>query len=150
MTTDTQDRVTAEIVRVHDFFVSWFGGTCPDDDETWASRFADHMSSDLLYVMPGGAAFGRDALLEGLRGQHGNNPDFRIRISDVRVRWTLGEVVVVTYVEWQKSALASTPPDNGRTATVLLRDRGDAGFEWLHLHETWLPAEAMAAGDYDF
>ena len=45
-------------------------------------------------------------------------------------------------------ALASTPPDNARVATVMFHhaDR----LKWLHVHETWMPTEVMAAGPYDF
>ena len=59
--------------------------------------------------------------------------------------------MLATYEEWQRNALASTPPDNGRVATVLFEDdRAEDRLRWLHIHETWLPEEVMAAGPYDF
>lgn len=45
-------------------------------------------------------------------------------------------------------ALASTPPDNARIATVLF-DRAQLR-RWLHVHEARLPDSIAAAGPYDF
>lgn len=66
----------------------------------------------------------------------------------MRLRQLSAKHVLVTYEEWQRHALASMPPDNGRLSTALF-DCAD-GLRWLHVHETWLPAAQMAAGPYDF
>ena len=66
----------------------------------------------------------------------------------MRVRLELSGHVIATYEEWQRNALASTPPDNGRVATAVF-ERGER-LKWLHIHETWVPPEQMAAGPYDF
>ena len=59
-----------------------------------------------------------------------------------------GDMVLATYEEWQRNALASDPPDNGRIATVLLELGPD--IVWHHVHETWLPPDRIRAGSYDF
>ncbi|MGB1016836.1 MAG: hypothetical protein ACPG4T_22035, partial [Nannocystaceae bacterium] len=80
---------------------------------------------------------------------YGNSPGFAIAIRRVQVRWQRGTTILATYEEWQRNARRSTPPDNGRAATVLFEDLGTR-LSWLHIHETWLPAEIMAAGPFDF
>ena len=83
-----------------------------------------------------------------MRRAHGSNPDFRIAIRNVVVRRVMPDVVLATYEEWQRNALASTPPDNARLATVAFARTEP--LRWLHVHETWLPGEVAAAGPYDF
>lgn len=56
--------------------------------------------------------------------------------------------VLATYEEWQRNAIASKPADNGRIATALFRAREQ--LRWIHVHETWLPRDVMAAGPFDF
>jgi hypothetical protein len=60
--------------------------------------------------------------------------------------------MVATCIEWQRNALQSTPPNNGRHLTVVFaRDPEQPhGLRWLHLHESWLPPSEMAAKTYDF
>jgi hypothetical protein len=79
---------------------------------------------------------------------YNTNPTFRIAIRNVTVRRVLGGEVLATYEEWQRNALASTPPENARIATVLFKNSDS--LEWLHIHETKMPEEVAAAGPYDF
>ena len=65
-----------------------------------------------------------------------------------QVRREFDGYLLATYEEWQRNGLASTPFDNGRLATVFFAT-GER-LRWLHIHETWLPQEVMAAGPYDF
>ena len=59
--------------------------------------------------------------------------------------------VLATYVEHQDGARNTTPSSNTRISTVLFRvDQTDGPLTWLHIHETWVPPEAMATGPYDF
>ncbi len=87
-------------------------------------------------------------LATGLRAGHGSNPEFRIAIRNVTVRHVTDDHILATYEEWQRNALASEPPDNGRISTVLF-DRSEP-LQWLHVHETWLPESITAAAKYDF
>lgn len=146
MSNDIQEAVRLEVERLHGFFVGWFNGTIPKT--AFEADFLDRMSKDLAYILPGGNRLGLDELAPAIREGYGSNPKFRIAIGDVQVRWVFDGHVLATYVEWQRNAMASKPPDNGRISTVLFK--GPEPLKWLHIHETWLPAEKMSAGPYDF
>ncbi len=81
---------------------------------------------------------------------YGSNPDFRIKIRDIRVNHIDGNMAVVNYQEWQKAAKDSDQPNNGRITTMVLRERPSGGVEILQVHETWLPEDMVATGDFDF
>jgi len=141
-------RVRAEIEELHIWLERWLSGECPNDDASYralSSRFA----SDLVLIQPGGESMSVDELNRGLRAGHGASPEFRITIRNVTLRRRLGANLLVTYQEWQKGARNSKPANNGRVSTAILRDEGER-LVWLHVHETWLPDEIMAAGPYDF
>ena len=70
------------------------------------------------------------------------------RARPIAGRTATEATAVATYEEWQRNALASEPANNGRIASVLFAT-SDA-LQWVHVHETWLPADVMAAGPYDF
>ncbi len=146
------DTVRAEIVSLHEFFVDWFSGSCAGDDRVFDERFRRRFADDFALIPPGGQYLDLDRLAAGLRGDYDINKDFRIAIRNVKLRRIAGPVVLATYEEWQRNAVNSTPPDNGRVATVqfLTTDARPSGLTWLHVHETWLPADIMAAGPYDF
>lgn len=136
----------AEIESLHEFFVGWFSGTLPD--EAFESNFLPRFSEDVVFIPPAGFQFGFDELATAVRERYASNPEFRIAIRNVRVHQETPELVIATYEEWQRNALASSPPDNGRVATVVFK-KGER-LRWLHIHETWVPPEQMAAGPYDF
>ena len=141
-----EDRVRREVEDLHAFFVGWFSGALAADvfEDAFLARFAP----DLVFVPPAGRLLGRDDLAGAVRAGHDSNPDFRVRIRNVVLRRELPGFAIATYEEWQRNALASTPPDNGRLATVVFAV-GER-LRWCHIHETWLPADVMAAGPYDF
>jgi hypothetical protein len=141
-----EDLVRNEIEALHAFFVGWFSGVLPTSD--FEARFLARFSPDLLLIPPAGNQLSLDQLADAVRSAHATNPDFRIAIRNVRIQRELDGFILATYEEWQRNALASTPPDNARVATVLFRN--DQPLEWLHIHETWLPDAVSAAGPYDF
>ena len=143
------ERVRAHIIGIHRFFTDWVSGSCPGDDATFRAGLLDRIAPDTTVIMPGGVGYPAEVFTKYMRGLHGTNPGFRIQIRNITLRHHVGEVYVVNYEEWERNARDSTPPDNGRLSTMVLRDRGDR-LEILHVHETWLPAEVMAAGPYDF
>ena len=145
---DIESLVTREIEDLHVFFVSWFSGSAPDDDAWFQDEFTDRFHLSFVLIPPGGNMLDLGTLTSSIRSRHGSNPDFRIAIRNVKVRLCWENYVLATYEEWQRNALASKPPDNGRLASVLFQN-GDS-LKWLHVHETWLPVEVMAAGPYDF
>ena len=146
MSPGVESRVRAEIEALHEFFVGWFSGALPA--ESFESDFLARFAEDLVFVPPAGRQLGLEDLASSVRAGHASNPAFRVAIRNVRLRLELPTHLLATYEEWQRNALASTPPDNGRVATVVF-ERGER-LRWLHIHETWVPPEDMAAGPYDF
>ena len=138
--------VRDEIEALHAFFVGWFSGSLAES--ALERDFLVRFSEDFRLIPPAGKRLRLDELTAGIKGSYGANPDFRIAIRAVHVHSVFDDHVLATYEEWQRNALASTPADNGRISTVLFRQ--EERLKWLHVHETWLPEEIMAAGPYDF
>jgi len=141
-------QVRDEIERLHRFFVRWFAGTVAETDDVFENGFFKHLDPSFLLIPPAGTVTDLSGLGKSIRAAHGSNPDFRIAIRNASIRGTWDDHVLVTYEEWQRNALASTPPDNARVASAIFRS-GES-LKWLHVHETWLPKAMMEAGPYDF
>ena len=142
-----------EIAQLHVFLEDWFTGRCPNSDEEWQRRLLDRFTADFHIIMPAGTLLSGDGLWQPLRGEHGRNPAFKISIRNIAPAATLAAGVSLwTYEEWQRNALNATPPDNGRAASVVFIDDAgtDTGLKWAHVHETWLPAEHIAAEVFDW
>ena len=149
MNADALARATHELVEIHEFFVDWFTGRCEKNESTYEARFMKRFGEKFLYVMPGGTRLGTEELRTAIWNGHGSNPDFRIAIRNVQVLALSATHMVAFYEEWQKGAKASTPTDNGRLSTVVWLRNSDE-LVWAHLQETWMDADAMAKGVYDF
>ena len=141
-----EEQVRAEIEALHEFFVGWFTGALDAScfDEGFLARF----DSEFLLIPPAGIILSLDELSSGIRNTYDTNPDFRIVIRNVKIRRVLDNQIIATYEEWQRNALASTSPDNGRLATVLFKKTDP--LQWLHVHETWMPEPVQKAGPFDF
>lgn len=131
-------RCRKEVEELHAFFQAWFNGSVDNSDETYA-RVTDVLGEGFLIISPSGNLKERDELVEALRRSYkpeGTEP-IHIQIDSFRIRQRLDDVVVVTYVEWQQRG----EDRRGRLTTAVLRQRAGTpnGFEWLHVHETWLP-----------
>jgi len=145
------EEVEATIHDIHEFFTDWVGGRCPGDAETFRKNALDRLGDDLVAIMPGGRSFGKNDFAGYMKSIYGSNPDFRIRISDIRISHRNGEMTVVNYNECQRNAKESDPPNNGRVTTMVLRDRSrDAGPEIVQVHETWLPDALVKEADFGF
>ena len=116
-----------EIVELHRFFESWFGGTIDD-----FSRFDRSVAGDFTMVGPGGERRDRDAVVRSLLDSHGSRT-LAIRVENAE-SWALGGgLLLARYEEWLD--------DKGRVSSALFRENSDApnGIEWVTVHETWLP-----------
>ncbi len=144
-------RIEAAIHEIHDFFTDWVGGRCSGDGDTFKLHALDRLADDLVAIMPGGRSFGKKDFARYMKSIYGSNPDFRIKIRDVRLSHQSGDLSVVNYQEWQCNAKDSEEPNNGRITTMVVRDRGmDAIPEILQVHETWLPKDIVASGNFAF
>lgn len=148
MTTSIHSTVDSEIKSLHTFFVDWFAGCSPSSDETFFAKFMDRFDPAFLLIPPAGTTLDLDDLANSIKSAHGSNPTFNIKIRNVQIRREWENHVLATYEEWQRNAKASSPPNNGRVATVLFKI--EKRLKWLHVHETWLPQDIMQAGPYNF
>ncbi len=150
--TATYNQVVSEVEGLHDFFMDWYAGRCPRDQAVFANGAGSRMIDGFTIVMPGGGFLSRDEILPLIENGYGINDRFKIKIRNVQVLHETADIVLASYEEWQREAVNSTPPENGRLSSALfLRDPSrDSGLIWRHVHETWLPADVMAAGPYDF
>jgi len=145
MTNELEDIVRTEIEDLHKFFVGWFTGTLDaiSFDEGFLARF----DSSFLLIPPAGIILSLGELSSGIRKTYDTNPGFRIAIRNVKIQRILNNEIIATYEEWQRNALASTPPDNGRLATVIFKKTEP--LQWLHVHETWMPESIQKAGPFN-
>ena len=143
----------AEVEDFHIFFDDWFTGGCQQSEELLQDRHAGRLAQNFQLIYPGGGVLDRNGLVEGIRGAYGKSPGYKTQIRDVRLRPMEADgYLLLNYEEWQKNAVNSTPQNNGRLSTAVFRivSNDPIKLEWLHLHETWLPADKMAAERFDF
>lgn len=140
------DTVKKEIEALHDFFVAWFTGKA--DEHEFEVGFLKRFDPDFHLIPPAGTILELNDIASSIRQGHASNPDFRIAIRNVQIRKVFDGHILATYEEWQRNALASTPPDNARLATVLFVNTQP--LRWLHIHETWMPKHIAEASPYDF
>ena len=144
------DDVASEIAALHLFFEGWLNGSLPESEEVFAEGLERRLAPGFVNIQPAGLLLSRADLIGQIRRGYGASPDFRIRVGEVAVRHGLQEASLIqaTYQEYQRGARNSAA-DNVRISSVLLQRQG-ADFLWLHIHETWLPAEAVPADAFDF
>lgn len=130
-----EQRCKLEVEQLHQFFQDWFRGELPETDEAFA-RFETVMAAPFEMVVPSGRIVDRAAILEAVRKVHGKEPAARIWIENHRHRFTIGNLSMVTYEEWQET----DGDKRGRISSALMEVNDDTpnGVHWLHLHETWM------------
>ena len=143
---DIEQAVRKEIEDIHVFFVEWFTGSASKD--SYDERFVARFDPAAIFVGPDGVLLEYEMLMEGMRGAYGCNPDFRIAIRDVVVRYESDKQVIASYTEWQMNAVNAERSNNGRQTTAVLAK--DEKFSWLCVQETWLPDATQETGPYDF
>ena len=141
-----QSEVRREVEDLHRFFVGWMTGALPKD--AFETQFLSRLAPDFRMVTPRGVLLNLDQLQTSLRRTRATNPDMRIAIRNVRVHTVSPSHVLATYEEWQHHAMAPSPSQNARIASVVFERTG--GLRWLQVHETWLPESVVLAGPYDF
>lgn len=140
------ERITKEIIDLHDFFTDWFNGSV--DISQLESALINLLHPNFIMISPNGVKISKNALAEGFTQAYGINPSFKIQIRDVAIHHMTGTTVFATYTEWQRGAQTSEHSNNGRISSVVI-DIG-ASTQWIHLHETWLPEVLRSAKSFDF
>ncbi len=146
MDADCLARVKNEVEDLHQFFVDWFAGSLSED--VFEDQFVKRFSKDFIIIPPAGGLLDLSQISNAIRSGYASNTDFRIQIRNVQIQREMGGYLVVTYEEWQKNALATTPANNGRIATAIFEY--NETLRWCHIHETSLPEKVVSADDYDF
>ncbi len=148
-------QVAAEVVRLHEFFVRWLGGTSGTLDgvgkaEDWAD-FEASLHSNFEMVVPSGDTLTRSELLHNFKPAFGTRPGLRIEIRETKVLDVNGDSILMRYQEWQEFMAPVTGSEStGETETITARvsmallqrsTKAPVGWQWLQLQETWLAAQ---------
>ncbi len=145
------DKFEYDIVKLHEFFVTWFRGDCERNEEYFAQRFTARFAADFKYVLPDGQTLNLETLTGVLRDSYACSTDFRIKIQSVETCSAGGDLAIVTYRELQKGEPNSPAKDARISSAVMkLEPQAPNGVHWLHLHETYLSAEAVAELSFEF
>ncbi|WP_435129511.1 hypothetical protein [Halobaculum sp. D14] len=134
------DDAESEVEALHDFIEDWFAGRLP---ETAFDHPEAALADDFRLITPRSERRDKDSVLSTLRSAHasksGSVPPFEISIERLTVRDDGDDHCLLTYEEWQRDDGDRT----GRRSTALFRPAEAApnGVEWVHLHESWIPAE---------
>jgi hypothetical protein len=131
----------AEIVDLHAFFTAWLAGDLPNTDAAFA-RCSSTMAPGCTMISPRGELIERDDLLASLRAAHGVRPDLRIWIERPVLRQASGDVLLVTYEEWQTERGVTTRRHS--TALFVTAPQTPYGLAWAHIHETWAKEQPHA------
>ncbi|MGB0749722.1 MAG: hypothetical protein ACPGO3_13340 [Magnetospiraceae bacterium] len=130
---------------------AWINGSVPNDAATY-DAFVALCTPDFSYVGPGGGKTDGPAFLEGMRGAHGSNPDFRLNLSDTPIEeiYDNGEILIAEVIEMQDGAKAVAKARHARRITAIFLADATAthGYRVLRLHETMIPEEEEAALDW--
>ncbi len=136
------DLVRKEIEDVHDFIAAWFRGQLDNSAIRFENEFANRFAPEFINIQPAGRILRRKDLIAAIELGYGTNPRFEITISDVEIHHFTADsrTALATYLEHQRGAVNTTPPDNTRISTVLMTISSNGSRPtWLHLHETAYP-----------
>lgn len=142
-----EELIEAALERTYRFFTDWFAGRVPKEEAVMAGHFVGRLDPGFALIDPTGRIIDAAQLGRELFAAHGVAADFEINADEIRVRHADGAVVLATYREWQRNAVRSTPSNNGRAVTAVFRidDAAEDRLRWVLVHETWLPADVVAA-----
>ncbi len=134
-----EQRCRLEVVELHRFFQDWFNAELAGDAAGFA-RFEQVLAEDFEIIGPTGDRMERAGVLAAVRSGHGRDAEgsFAIEVKGVRSRTVGDGLVLVTYEEHQTTG----GEHKGWLSSALFRARKGRpnGVEWLHVHETYLPA----------
>lgn len=122
-----------EIHDLHQFFQGYLlGEIAPDLME----RFETVTDTGFTIVTADGAVIDRDGIATYIRDGHGSRPEFTIWTENVALKQHVGDILIVTYEEWQTIKGVTT----SRTSTVVFKEDASLpnGLRWLHVHESGL------------
>lgn len=142
-----EELIEREIAASYRFFADWFAGRLPREEAVLAAHFVGRLDPGFALIDPTSRMIDAAQLGRELWHGHGISDRFEITSDQLRVRHSDGTAVLVTYREWQRNAVRSTPPNNGRSCSAVFRidEAAESGLRWVLVHETWLPDDEVAA-----
>ena len=149
-----QQQCQQQVQELHALFQTWFQGK--QSKKRLETEINERLSPDFSHVAPNGQCIhSRHVLMAHLLDKYASYRDrvFQIDIFNVKLLWTDGIKCLCTYEEWQswqqKNQHDHDQNNNddtiqfGRLSTCLLTKVQDSDkMQWIHVHETWLEAEA--------
>ena len=127
-----------EVIELHDFFQAWLEGSAPQTESVFR-RFTDVNDPAFLLIGPHGRAIDLSAARRWIWEAWNTRPNSRLWTEAHTLRFSTGEMAVMTYHELQLNDGAP----NQRLSTVVFRQDPAApnGLVWVHVHETWMETE---------
>lgn len=122
-----------EIHDLHQFFQAYLLG---DIAPELMQRFEDVTDENFTIVTAEGVVIDREGIARYIREGHASRPNFRIWTENVSLKQHIGDILIVTYEEWQTINDVTT----SRTSTVVFKEDSTLpnGLRWLHVHESGL------------
>lgn len=122
-----------EIHDLHQFFEDYLSGKI---DPGPMALFENSLDSGFTIISSEGNIIDRDGIIDYVRNAHAQRPNFRIWTENVTLRQHIGDVMLVSYEEWQTIDETTT----SRTSTVAFKEDATMpnGLIWLYVHESGL------------
>ena len=148
----TVEQIVHEVDDLHNLFLAWYAGQPAKDRDWYDQTIGARMDAQFSIVSPSGTTLTQEDILTLIYEGYGLSREFSIKTRNANLLRLDGNVVLVSYEEWQHHAVNTPVSQNGRISTALLAvdNTQPNGLRWLHVHETWLPDEIQKAGNYDF
>lgn len=127
-----------EIQDLHHFFENYLSGKIAPET---IDRFQSSMDSSFTIITSDGSVMNRDNIADYVRNAHNQRLNFRIWTENVVLRQHSGDVMLVSYEEWQTIDDTTT----SRTSTVAFKEDATLpnGLIWLYVHESGLKTVEM-------
>lgn len=128
----SEEAVKREILELHQLFEQWYQGRLPD--RGLESKIGIHLAQEFCILFPDGGVHRKNDLLEMMRPDRGNDPGYRIVISNIQIHDSPVGEYHVRYVESQYWE-GSEKPNLVIQASSILKEASDR-LLWASIHET--------------
>lgn len=125
------------IKELHVFIESWLKGTTERTKQEF-QYFEDELDEEFIIIHPSGELQQKREITSDFWSAYGvQSNNFKIEIKNIKIRSESENICIMNYEEWQTGTEKSA-----RISTVIFRKSSEHKKNlWLHLHETWYPAE---------